>query len=332
MSIDFFGGMIYNKLVNLSRFAGIYIFSPAFRVKLSEKRRIHMKTRRILSVVLAVMMVLSAFTFASVSVSADTSVIYVDQTNGADSNSGTDAAHPVKTMASAFSKVDDGGTVVVKGIYTFISPDRYLPTTTKFVTIEGYDADSRMDTSAGSAIYLNSTVRFQNITILGGGSGHAHLNTNGHKAIFGEGFVVTGNGQIHVGKESASTASEHVIIDGAHITKAMSIGGAYITTKALGITGDATVEVLSGKLDTLKFGQDGYLNSHMPGVTIGGNANVRIGKNGSIGKMQNQDKPATVKGYLQLILEDGATMPALDMTNFVNKQHYCFKTYPSYEV
>ncbi len=322
--------MIYNKLVNLSRYAEVCIFFAANRVKLSEKRRIHMKTRRILSVVLAVMMVLTTFTFASVSVSAAAPEVYVDQTNGSDSNNGTTPEKAVQTFNAAFDKVEDGGTIYIVGTYLVENEKQHLPSSesTKAVVVEGYDDTSRIETASGLGIVMRAPMTFRNIKMFGGGSGYAHLNTYANKLVLGEGYVAEGYGQIHVGPLNSGTVPNvHLVIDGANVTKAASIGGAYLSNSGHGITGDATVEVLSGTLNTLKLTQDGYADGHLL-VTLGGNLNVRIGADGKINKMTNSptggglDRSTVVKGYLQLILEGGAQMPALDLTHFENKKHY----------
>ena len=66
-----------------------------------------MKTRRILSTILAIVFVLSTLTFSTAVVSAEGNVIYVDQANGDDSNSGLASNEAVKTMAAAFNKAGD---------------------------------------------------------------------------------------------------------------------------------------------------------------------------------------------------------------------------------
>ena len=277
-----------------------------------------MKTRRILSVVLALMFVLSTLTFASVSVSAATSEVYVDQINGNDSASGAVDA-PLNSFSAAFQKVDDGGTVYVIGTYEMNGG--HFPGTAKKLTIAGADASAMINTSSGAAMNMNSDLAFADISILGGGSGYAHLNTAGYKLTLLEGFKVLGSGQIHASTPGSSSAGEHIVIDGVDVTSRISLGGAYIASPSAGIMGDVTVEVLSGSLKELTVAQDGWQESHKS-TTITGNLNVRVGAAGTIKGMVNTGRYANVKGYFQLILEDGGSMCDLDLTNFDHKEIY----------
>lgn len=278
-----------------------------------------MKTRRILSVVLALMFVLSTLSFASVSVSAATPEVYVDQANGNDNAKGTQDA-PVQSFGAAFTKVDDGGTVYVIGTYNFNGS--HFPGTTKKLTVSGVDANSLIDTSKGAALNMNSDIAFTNINMFGVAADHyPHLNTAGYKLTLLEGFFFTGNGQAHASTVGASSAGEHFVIDGADVTKKISLGGAYITDPNKGINGDVLVEVLSGSLGSLAVSQDGYADGHKS-TTIYGNVNVRVGKAGTIKAMNNTGRYSTVKGYMQMIIEEGGSMCELDLTNFVHQDVY----------
>ena len=121
-----------------------------------------MKTRRILSVVLALMFVLSTLSFASVSVSAATPEVYVDQANGNDGAKGTQEA-PVQSMTASFQKVDDGGTIYVIGEYNF--KDQSFPGTTKSLTIAGVDETTNITVDGGAALNMNSDLAFKNISL-----------------------------------------------------------------------------------------------------------------------------------------------------------------------
>ncbi len=314
--------MIYNMLVNLSRYAEVCIFFTANRVKLSEKRRIHMKTRRILSVVLALMFVLSTFTFASVSVSAAAPEIYVDQTNGSDSNNGTTPEKAVQTFDEAFDKVEDGGTIYVVGDYNIGSG--HFPSTTKFITLSGYTGTEKVICSQSFGMHMQSDMRFEHITVATGQ--YAHLNTCGHLIILGEGASVGSASNLHLGRYGITSNGEHIIIDGANVTRPIQIG-AYISSLTTPLVkGDVTYEVLSGSLAELTIAQDGYTSNGqqvgIPNVPITGNINVRVGANATIQKMNNTGRYAHVLGYFQLILEKGGSMCVLDLTNFDNKDIY----------
>ena len=278
-----------------------------------------MKTRRILSVVLAIMFVLSTFTFASVSVSAAAPEIYLDQANGSDSNDGASAGKAVKTLEAAFKKVDDGGTIYLVGDYAVVG-NASLPSTDKFITLSGSTGNEKLVSDRSCAVFMQSDMRFEKITLVTGQYGH--LNTDGHLIVLGEGAIVGSTSNLHLGKPGTTSKGEHVIIDGANFTRPIQIGAYINSLDTPLVKGDVTYEVISGTLDTLNIVQDGYDTTGASGVPVTGNINVRIGAAGTVKKMNNSGRYAHVLGYFQLILEEGGSMCALDLTNFDHKDYY----------
>ena len=276
-----------------------------------------MKTRRILSVVLALMFVLSTLTFASVSVSAATPEVYVDQANGNDSAKGTEDA-PLQTLGAAFTKVDDGGTVYIVGNYD--NGASHLPSTKKFITISGVTGSEQIICPQSFGMHMQSDLRLEKITVATGQ--WAHLNTKGHLLVLGEGASVGSSSNLHVGVHDSATAGEHLVIDGANFERPMQIGAYVRTAGAPVVNGDVTIEVLSGSLGTLNVAQDGYSDVGAEGVIATGNLNVRVGADGTIKKMTNTGRYVVFKGYMQLIVEEGGSMCELDLTNFVHKDVY----------
>ncbi|MBR5552373.1 MAG: hypothetical protein IKV98_00835, partial [Clostridia bacterium] len=276
-----------------------------------------MKTRRILSVVLALMFVLSTLSFASVSVSAATPEVYVDQANGNDSAKGTEDA-PLQTLGAAFNKVDDGGTVYIVGNYD--NGSSHLPSTKKFITISGVTGSEQIICPQSFGMHMQSDLRLEKITVATGQ--WAHLNTKGHLLVLGEGASIGSSSNLHVGVHDNATAGEHLIIDGANFERPMQIGAYVRKAGEPVVTGDVTVEVLSGSLASLNVAQDGYGETGAEGVIVTGNLNVRVGADGTIKKMANTGRYVVVKGYMQLIVEEGGSMCELDLTNFAHQDVY----------
>lgn len=276
-----------------------------------------MKTRRILSTVLALVFVLSTLTVGSLTVSAAVTEVYVDQTNGDDSAAGTVDA-PVKSLGAAFTKLGGAeGTVYIMGVY---NSEATWPSSSSEVTISGYDETSQITCAASLGIYFKSDLVFENINISLGTN--AHFNSEGNKITFGEGLNMA-SGMIHVGgHDGGSTESEHIVIDGGCVfSKTATIGGAYSNNSPQTINGDVTVEVLDGTLATLMLSQDGWQDSHKT-VYIGGNLNVRVGSKGKINAMTNGGRAAILKGYMQVIVEEGGSMCDPVLTNCINKEYY----------
>lgn len=273
-----------------------------------------MKTRRILSALLTVAVLLSTFLFVA-PVSAEAAAYYVDQSNGSDSNAGTEAAPLASLNAAASKMMAEGGTVYIIGTYS-VPAGKSINNTSGKLIVEGAGSDAVLTCPQSAGIYLGGEVEFRNITVSPGL--YAHINTKGEKITMGQGSKFSG-GMLHVGPlDSGTTSSEHLVIDGGSISVAASIGGAYLTNSSLGISGNVYVDVLSGSLGTLKLEQDGWNESHAK-VTIGGDVKVKVGATGSIGAMSNGGRAAVVQGYLHVIVENGGKMPAYVMTNFVHK-------------
>lgn len=284
-----------------------------------------MKTKRIFSTVLAIVLVLSTLTFGGFTASADVTEVYVDAVNGSASAAGTLDA-PLNALAPAFAKLTGDGTVYVIGEYN--TETTSFPSSQYTVTLSGYGADAKIVCTKSFGVLANSDLIIKNIDFVLGQ--YAHFNTNGHKVVFGEGYKMSSSSaQVHVGNMSGNTKGEHFVIDGgAVLSRPTSIGGAYITNPNQGINGNVTVEVLDGTLDQLKLSQDGYLPEHKS-VTIAGDVRVKVGANGKIKSMNNTGRYSVVKGYLHLIVEDGGSMCTLDMTNFVNQKYFNVAVTPS---
>lgn len=282
-----------------------------------------MKTRRIVSALLTLAVILSTFVFG-VSVSADELTrYYVDQTNGDDGNPGT-ADAPFKTIDAAGAKLSNGGIVSIIGTYTVRGT---LPSLNGRLIIEGYDATSKVTTPDGDGYYIGCETEFRNIIFAVGKNGH--VNTRGNTIILGEG--INSGAMIHVGPMNGTTASEHVILDGGaqYTSGSMTIGGSYSSNSAYGITGDVFVDVLDGKLQQLVLAQDGWQDSHKF-VTIGGDVKVKVGSKGTIASMRNNGRAAAVKGNLHVIVEKGGNMCDYAMDNFANTEVYRVNVDPTH--
>lgn len=275
-----------------------------------------MKTRRILSALLTVAVLLSTFVFALPVAAEGETVLYVSDSGSADGDGSQ--ARPYKDITAAITKLaSTGGTIKIVGTYT--ASGATWPSNAKRITIEGADGTaSTITTVDGNGPFLGGEIEFRNITFARGINGH--WNTKGNKIVFGDGIDTSA--LIHVGPMNGKTASEYVVLDGgARVTGNMTIGGSYSSDSSNGITGNVYVDVLDGYLSKLNLNQDGYTDS-MKSITIGGDVKVKVGANGEIADMNDSDRPAIVKGYFHLIVENGGNMCAYDLTNFAHKDVY----------
>ena len=242
-----------------------------------------MKTRRILSTILAIVFVLSTFTFSTATVSAESKIIYVDNLNGDDANRGLSSDTAVKSFSAAFGKVSAGDIIHVIGHHTLPAS---IPALGGEITIQGDGADlSSIETANdgynGSTTKLQSDIRFENILIKRD-SYYGAIATNGHKLTIGDGAKVS-DAIIHVGPSSSSSIDfQQFVIDGGTVeSERVHMGGGYINTTDVTIKGNLLIEVLKGKLGKLVLAQDLY-GSGYGTVYVGGNINVRVGAEGEI--------------------------------------------------
>ncbi len=287
-----------------------------------------MKTKRILSTILAIVFVLSTFTFSVATVNAESGVVYLDNENGNDANSGLSEDKALKTFAKAFEKLSADRTINVihvKGHH--ILPEGEIPEFGREITIKGDGQDSSSvktpnnGVNSGLTVALCSDIRFEDIFV-----NHDELwgciSTNGYKLTFGPGSK--NEAVIHVGPTGSTLDSDqYFVLDGGVVNNAY-MGGGYVKND-VAINGDLFIEVLSGTLESLKLVQNAYNDVEFGPVYVNGNINVRVGADGKIEKMDNKgDYNAYVnpKGALTFIVEEGGEMCALDISNFEKQEYY----------
>lgn len=273
-----------------------------------------MKTRRILSTILAIVLVISTFTFGSFTAAAeDPSIVYLSN-SGSDANSGTSANSPLRGFAKAVETVADGGTIYIMGTYTYTesnSGSMYpFPTSTKKITIEGYGADAVFEFPAAGQYQgdpqLSFETTFKNVTlnVLRNGA----VFTNGNKTTFA-GNVSVQNAYVYVGTLTTATASEHFVLDGSNFgTITLGCTAAVITN------GNATFELINGStLDRLNLVQADWNGSGTKG-TVKGDLRIRVDGTSTLKELLNDQQKTTFEGSLMAIVEEGSTVPALDAT------------------
>lgn len=283
-----------------------------------------MKTKRFLSTILAIVFVLSTFTFSVATVNAESGVVYLDNENGNDENDGLSEDKALKTFAKAFEKLSADRTINVihvKGNH--ILPEGEMPEFGREITIKGDGQDSSCvktpnnGVNSGLTVTLGSDIRFEDISV-NYDEYWGRISTNGHKITFGPGSK--NDAVIHVGPtESTLDSDQHFVLDGGTVTNAY-MGGGYVKND-VSINGDLFIEVLSGTLESLKLVQDSWGDEYKS-VYVNGNINVRVGASGVIEKMSNQGTFVQPKGALTFIVEEGGEMCALDISNFEKQEYY----------
>ena len=243
--------------------------------------------KKLVSALLAVVMVLTLLPAVSVTAKADglLNVVYV---SGAvtTSGSGTTAATAVKTMAEAYSLVADGGTIVVCGNLDMAAdtlPAKAVTITSKYGS-EDYTSTAKW-TLNGNGPSFQADVMLENISLGTATYGYGFA-ANGHKFTIGTGVTVTDT-------VDTSSPSRQIYIyggcngsvpdnspSGADITvqsgsQWVIVGAGDPGTEALHNTGDINIEI-SGTAHVLAlYAAYSGMNS-TTNVSTFGNVNIDV--------------------------------------------------------
>lgn len=205
----------------------------------------------------------------SIKVDMTAPVIYVDNTNGSDTNLGFVADKPIKNFARVTELIkglDSSAVVTVKVIGEYTANIVELPTYGGKLIIDG---DSSGKLSYGEALRVRSDVEFTNIAF-NSTVASKHIDCYGHNVTFGTGIVTNGTQNsvmIHAGYGGEDyTGNEKIVINSGDFGKVL-LGVYYIPSSKENNknfdnplktwTGDLALEVNGGSVNYVTFG-DGY--------------------------------------------------------------------------
>ncbi|MBR4863128.1 MAG: hypothetical protein IKU07_01025, partial [Oscillospiraceae bacterium] len=139
------------------------------------------------------------YTFTEVAAASLT--VYLDGTNGADTNDGLTPTTPVKTLEQAYALLNETislaaagseGTVVVSGLYDFGAQQANLPAADFPVTIRGNTADDGFlftggDTQEKRTLEIHGDTTFENLTLkINNKETFNYMLGNGYKLVIGQ--------------------------------------------------------------------------------------------------------------------------------------------------
>ena len=261
-------------------------------------------SKRLLSLFLVFVLVLGLVP----QVQAETvDTVYIDPANGVDTNAGTEAA-PVKTLAAAYEKLTQGGTVVFLSNLTWSTSDffpacNYPVTLTSKTGAEGIIASANMRMQADTT-FKNMTLTFNNTAMMMvSGEGHnltiesdvnvvrsttAQLNIT-PAARYGSTLTASPTLTVKAGSWNYIYAVHgigingdvNVVVDGATCAY---ISPCYNAT----VTGNVNVTVRSSTVTNL------YLEPTHTDGKITGNLNVTLGDTAKVTKVVGSN--GTVQG------------------------------------
>jgi len=148
--------------------------------------------------------------YTIVEIPAKEITVYLDNTNGVDTNDGLTEATPVKTLEQAYTRIEaaleDGGkgsnaTLVVAGLYELGAATYHFPASNFPVTITGKTAEDGLSFTGGTgdaqidrAIHLHGETTFRNIKLhVNNTYAYNYIFANGHKLVLGTGLNTTTN-------------------------------------------------------------------------------------------------------------------------------------------
>ncbi len=255
-------------------------------------------TKKILSVLLAVMMIVSVCTFT---VSADEVVYYVEEGSAGD-GSEDDPFGSIQEAILALGGKD--GTVMVYGTYNIGTFK--LAAWEGMVTIKGVNSDSVLTLPKSAGVEFSGDITFKDINFEL--EANSHFNPNNGKLIFDGGEDSNFSTFVHLGMLGSKVVEEgYAEVNSGKIGR-IDFGGAYCTSLANGVMGDHTLVVNGGEIATIRFSADRYMDTHT-GISVGGNMNLIV-NGGKIGSISCEGKTAPeIMGALNIIFNNGVNAP-----------------------
>ena len=263
-------------------------------------------TKKILSLVLALVLVACTFSFT---VSADKEIIiYVEQ--GEPGKGDGSEENPFGTIEEAIEDLYGlDGTLMIYGEYN-LSGFAYEPKWEGMVTLKGATADSVLTIEDGNAAVFFGDITIKDINVnLGQAS---HFDPVDAKFVYdaGEDTVIE-KAYIHCGTYGNRVTEKADYVHESGYISHLAAAGAYVESTSYGVTGDANYTINGGEIFTLSIDAASYLPTQT-GITIGGNLNI-VQNGGFIRGISyyEQTKPV-IMGALQMVFNNGVEIPQLN--------------------
>ena len=257
-------------------------------------------TRKILSAILAVMLVLSLASFV---VSADEELAYWVEAGATGKGTEDDPFGTIDEAIAALGGKD--GTVYIYGSYNMTAFN--APKWEGMVTIKGVSEESIITLDDGkSAIFQGDTT----IKDIGFAIGkNTHFNPQNAKLIMDAGEESNFSSFMHLSMYGSSVVEEGNFVLESGTVHTLYAAGGYCTSLANGVIGDSNITINGGRVSLISISADAFMDTQT-GISIGGNLNIII-NGGSIGKI-SVNRPKTVPeimGALNIIFNNGMEIP-----------------------
>ncbi|MBE6572215.1 MAG: copper amine oxidase N-terminal domain-containing protein [Ruminococcaceae bacterium] len=258
-------------------------------------------TKKILSAVLAVMLVISLGVFT---VSADDELAFYVEAGATGKGTEDDPFGTIDEAILALNGKD--GTIYVYGAF---SVDLFnAPAWEGTVTIAGVNTDSILTLVDGKSAVFNGDTIIKDIGFSLGKNCHFNPGNSATLTIdAGEDALF--DGFFHLSMYGSQIVDEgNFILESGEIRTLYAAGG-YCTSLANGVMGDANIIINGGKAGNINLDADAYMDTQT-GISIGGNLNV-IHNGGEIGAINVARKNCVpeVMGALNIIFNNGMIAP-----------------------
>lgn len=237
----------------------------------------------------AAFLLLSLFSFAAEC--NDIYAVYVSSF-GSDAADGT-INSPYSTVKKAVSALSQsGGTVYIcdelpssSCIGTY-SPNKFPVT----ISGKGFDG-AKFNLADRSEVCFGGDISFEDIAVEMGE--YSHFNDGGNKIIFSDSVKLSAGKLFHLGAYgNKSVAFSSAVFGRATEFDTVSIGGAYITQKDIGVAGDISLVLNGASVKNLRIGADSFKDTHLGGA-VGGNILITV-NGGKIEKLSAGSKILTL--------------------------------------
>ncbi len=220
----------------------------------------------------------------------ETFTVYLDLTNGKDSNTGLSADAPFATLEKAFSTLDSSRSpekiVVLSGPMDI---NNTLPAHTNMITLMGDGKEGTELRIIQNSISMNGPMTFKNIHFNVVVNATKFLNPANHTLLFLDGVTSGGNNKlnVHYGASDSDGPKQIITIGGGNFGT-IYVGSYYTTADRT--TAGADITINGGTITNMALRADGYLATHKGvifsedvNITINGGTVTQFGTHGTYG-------------------------------------------------
>ena len=257
-------------------------------------------TKKILSAILAVMLVLS---LAAFTVSADEELAYWVEAGATGKGTEDDPFGTIDEAILALNGKD--GIVYVYGAFNMTGFN--APKWEGMITIKGVNSDSIITLDDGKSAVFNGDTTFKDIGFSIGKN--THFNPQNAILIMDAGEDSKFESFMHLAMYGSTIVEEgNFVLESGYVDVLYAFGG-YCTSLANGVMGDANLTINGGKVKSISLTADAFMETQT-GISVGGNGNIIV-NGGEVGQIvvNREAMVPEIMGALNIIFNNGTVKP-----------------------